>query len=182
MSDLPAEVQNWIGQVVVVDQAEIAVERALIENYCSAVEDGNPLYWNDDTANAMLEDNQGVVAPPGMLSVFNRPHPWNPERGDKPENRPLELHFKVKEALELPRGIVATQGYRFGVPIRIGDRIKAEQSLREVSEEKTNKLGTGRNWTIDVTYKNQNGEVAGVESVTFFGYGGGDGGNSGGNN
>jgi hypothetical protein len=35
---------------------------------------------------------------------------------------------------------------------------------------KTNKLGTGRNWTIDVTYKNQRDEVVGIESVSFFGY------------
>jgi len=167
MSELPAEIQEWVGKVVVVDEAEVAVERGLIENFCSAVEDGNVLYWDEDQAGELAG---GLVSPPGMLSAYNRPHPWNPERGDKPKNRPLELHFKVKEALQLPRGIVANQQYEFGVPIRPGDRLRAEQSLREVSEEKTNKLGTGRNWTIDVTYKNQNDEVVGVESVSFFGY------------
>ncbi len=158
MSDLPQQIQDWIGKVVVVDEAEVAVERALIENFCSAVEDGNPLYWEEG------------ISPPGMLSAYNRPHPWTPSRGDQPVNRPLELHFRVKDLLDLPRGIVAEQAYEFGVPLRVGDRVRAEQSLREVSELKTNKLGTGRNWTIDVTYKNQRGEIAGVESVSFFGY------------
>ena len=141
-----------------IDDAEVTIDHSQIENFCSAVQDGNLLYWNDG------------ISPPGMLSAYNRPHPWTASRGDKPKNRPLELHFRVKDLLELPRGIVAEQVYEFGVPLRIGDRVRAEQSLREVSNIKTNKLGTGRNWTIDVTYKNQRGEVAGVESISFFGY------------
>jgi uncharacterized protein len=158
VSGLPQQIKEWIGKVVVIDEAEVAVDQSQIENFCSAVEDGNPVYWNDG------------ISPPGMLSAYNRPHPWTPSRGDKPVNRPLELHFRVKDLLELPRGIVAEQVYEFGVPVHVGDRLHAEQSLREVSELKTNKLGTGRNWTIDVTYKNQHGEVVGVESVSFFGY------------
>lgn len=158
MSDLPQHIQDWIGKVVVVDDAEVAVEQALIENFCSAVEDGNPRYWQDG------------MSPPGMLSAYNRPHPWTPARGDKPVNRPLELHFRVKDLLQLPRGIVTELAFEFGVPVRVGDRLRAEQSLREVSELKTNKLGTGRNWTIDVTYKNQHGELAGIETLSFFGY------------
>ena len=39
-----------------------------------------------------------------------------------------------------------------------------------VSEEKTTKLGTGRFWVIDVEYRNQKGELVGVESYTGFGY------------
>ena len=105
-----------------------------------------------------------------MLSAYNRPHPWTPARGDKPNNRPLELHFRVKDLLQLPRGVVVELSFEFGVPVRVGDRLRAEQSLREVSDIKTNKLGTGRNWVIDVTYKNQRGEIAGVETLNFFGY------------
>jgi len=158
MSALPQQIQDWIGTVVVIDESEVAVDQSQIDNFCSAVEDGNSVYWNDG------------ISPPGMLSAYNRPHAWTPARGDNPVNRPLELHFRVKDLLALPRGIVAEQVYEFGVPLRVGDRVRAEQSLREVSEVKTNKLGTGRNWTIDVTYKNQRGETAGIESISFFGY------------
>lgn len=158
MPELPQQIRDWIGKVVVIDEAEVAVDQSQIENFCSAVEDGNPVYWEEG------------ISPPGMLSAYNRPHPWTPSCGDKPVNRPLELHFRVKDLLELPRGVVAEQVYEFGVPVRVGDRLRAEQSLREVSELKTNKLGTGRNWTIDVTYKNQRDEVVGIESVSFFGY------------
>jgi hypothetical protein len=39
-----------------------------------------------------------------------------------------------------------------------------------VSDEKTTKLGTGRFWVIDVEYRDQDGEIVGVESYTAFGY------------
>ena len=58
----------------------------------------------------------------------------------------------------------------FGVPVRIGDRLKTRQILRSVSDVKTTKLGSGRFWVIDVEYTNQNGEIVGVESYTGFGY------------
>jgi hypothetical protein len=157
-TELPQQIKDWIGKVAVIDDAEVAVDQSQIDNFCSAVEDGNQQYWNEG------------ISPPGMLSAYNRPHPWTPTRGDQPANRPLELHFRVKDILQLPRGIVAELAFEFGVPLHVGDRVRAEQSLRDVSELKTNKLGTGRNWTIDVTYKNQHGEVAGVETLSFFGY------------
>lgn len=165
MNELPQQIQNWLGQVVVVDESDVTVDRSEIENFCAAIQDGNLLYWNDNNG---IE--AGIVSPPGMLSAYNRPHTWTPARGDKPVNRPLELHFRVKELLDFPRAVVAEQTYEFGVPLRVGDRVRAEQSLCEVSDIKSNKLGTGRNWVIDVTYKNQHGEIAGVETVTFFGY------------
>jgi hypothetical protein len=39
-----------------------------------------------------------------------------------------------------------------------------------VSPEKQTKLGTGRFWVIDVEYRNQKGDLVGVESWTGFGY------------
>jgi acyl dehydratase len=42
--------------------------------------------------------------------------------------------------------------------------------LRSLSEPKTTKLGAGRFWVIDVPYRNQHGELVGVETFTGFGY------------
>ncbi len=169
MSDLPEQVKSWIGQTVVIDEAEVVVERGLIENFCSAVQDGNPLYWDKTIAQQLAG---GLISPPAMMSAYNRPHDWAPGREGKKINRPLELHFMVKDTLQLPRGIVSANEIEFREPVRPGDKLTAEQSLREVSEIKTNKLGTGRSWTIDVTYKRQDGEIVGIETTHFFGYGG----------
>ena len=48
--------------------------------------------------------------------------------------------------------------------------LRTRQILRSVSDEKTTKLGTGRFWVIDVEYRNQTGDLVGVESYTGFGY------------
>jgi hypothetical protein len=58
----------------------------------------------------------------------------------------------------------------FYEPVRPGDWITSGQILRSVSQEKTTRLGTGRFWVIDVEYRNQNGDLVGVESWTGFGY------------
>ena len=58
----------------------------------------------------------------------------------------------------------------FYEPVRPGDRITSGQILRSVSDEKTARVGTGRFWVIDVEYRNQRGELVGVETWTGFGY------------
>ena len=54
--------------------------------------------------------------------------------------------------------------------MRPGDRVRTVQRIRSISEETTKRLGTGRFWTIDVTYYNQRDEIAGIESYDMFGY------------
>ena len=44
------------------------------------------------------------------------------------------------------------------------------QSVRSIGPDKTIRLGTGRIWTIDVTYTAQDERVLGVESYDFFCY------------
>jgi acyl dehydratase len=83
---------------------------------------------------------------------------------------PLSLHFDLKKALDLPEGIVAFNEMTFGVPVRPGDRVRTTQRIREISALKTRKLGTGRSWSIDVTYMNQRDEVVGVETYEMFAY------------
>ncbi len=86
------------------------------------------------------------------------------------EGLALQVHFDMKEKLELPEAIISENTIVFHDPVRIGDVITSCQRLRSVSEPKTTKLGTGRFWVIDVEYRNQDGALAGVESYTAFGY------------
>ena len=84
--------------------------------------------------------------------------------------RPLELHFRLKDAFELPDGIVTANEIEFREPVRMGDVVSTRQTVREISDVKTNRLGTGRSWIIDVTYTNQRGEIVGIESYEMFSY------------
>ena len=164
-SDLPARISAVIDQPQYEEAAEFPVERGYIWTSCASVENGNPLYW-DDAVAAELTD--GPIAAPSMLSTWLRPHHWAPNR-DAPK-LPLQIHFDLKEAFDLPEAVMTDNTLIFHEPVRPGDRITSCQRLRSVSAEKDTKLGIGRFWVIDVEYHNQGGDLVGVESWTGFGY------------
>jgi len=165
MSELDPEVQAWIGEKRYPVESEFDVERGYIFSSCSSVENANPLYWDEKTANDVTD---GFIAPPTMISAWFRPHQWAPHR--EAQILPLQVHFDLKEKLELPEAVMTDNTIVFGVPVRVGDRLRTHQVLRSVSEPKTTRLGTGRFWEIDVIYENQHGENVGIESYTGFGY------------
>lgn len=164
-TDLPQVVLDWVEQTRHEETSEIPVEQGYIWTTCSSVENGNPLFWDADTA-AKITD--GPIAPPTMISVWFRPHHWAPNRGE--QKLPLQVHFDLKKELDLPEAIMTDNTIVFHEPVRLGDVITTCQRLRSVSEIKTTKLGTGRFWVIDVEYRNQDGELNAVESYTGFGY------------
>jgi acyl dehydratase len=154
-----------IGRTQYEETGEFPVERGYIWTTCSSVENGNPLFWDDEAASSITG---GPIAPPTMLSVWFRPHHWAP--GRETVAQPLQVHFDLKERFGLPEAVMSDNTITFHEPVRPGDRITSRQVLRSVSEEKTTRLGTGRFWVIDVEYRNQRDEVVGVESYTGFGY------------
>ncbi len=162
---LPNDVAATLGAVQYPTIAEFPVERGYVWTSASSVENANPLFWDDEVADALTG---GPVAMPTMLSVWFRPHHWAPGR-DAPA-LPLQVHFDLKERFELPEAVMTDNTIVFHEPVRPGDRLSTCQILRSVSEPKTTKLGTGRFWVIDVEYRNQRDELVGVESYTGFGY------------
>ena len=165
MTEIPQSVTDLIGKVQYEETGEFPVERGYIWTTCASVENGNPLFWDDDVAN---EVTGGVIAPPTMLSVWFRPHSWAPGRTE--QALPLQVHFDMKAEFDLPEAVMTDNTIVFYEPVRPGDVLHTRQILKSVSEPKTTKLGTGRFWVIDVEYLNQRDELVGVESYTGFGY------------
>ena len=163
--ELPEEVRSWIGQKRYPEEGGFPVEQGYVWTSCASVENGNPLYWDEDVAR---EITGGPIAPPSMISVWFRPHHWSPGRSEPAQ--PLQVHFDLKEKLGLPEAVMTDDTITFGVPVRPGDRLRTHQVLRSVSDPKATKLGTGRFWVIDVIYENQEGEHVGTETYTGFGY------------
>jgi acyl dehydratase len=158
-------VAAWFGETRYPETAEFPVERGYIWTSCASVENGNPLYWDDAVA---AELTGGPIAPPSTLSLWFRPHHWQP--GPVAAKLPLQVHFDLKDRLGLPEAIMSDSEVAFHAPVRPGDVISTSQVLRSLSEPKTTRLGTGRFWVIDVPYRNQDGELVGVETFTGFGY------------
>ena len=94
---IPAAVQDLIGKVQYEEEGEFPVERGYIYTSCASVENGNPLFWDDDVA---AEITNGPIAMPTMLSVWFRPHHWAPNRTK--QALPLQVHFDLKELFGLP--------------------------------------------------------------------------------
>lgn len=165
MSELPAIVRSWIGQKRHEEEGEIDVERGFVLTACASVENGNPLYWDEETARSITG---GWIAPPTMISVWCRPHFWSPYR--QGEGLALRTHFDLKEALDYPEAIMSADELIFYAPVRMGDRVRQYQVLRSVSEVKTTRLGTGRFWNIEVIYESREGELLAREEIAGFGY------------
>ena len=72
-----AEIEQSIGAVQYEETGEFPVERGYIWTTCASVENGNPLFWDDEVA---ADISGGPIAPPTMLSVWFRPHHWAPGR------------------------------------------------------------------------------------------------------
>jgi len=164
-AELPDDVRAAIGRVQYRQQSDFPVESGYVLTLCAAVENGNPLYWDREAANAVTG---GPTAPLSMLSVWFRPHFWAPGRSGSV--KPLQLHFDLKERLGYPTAIITGNELVFHEPVRLGDRLGAGQVLKSVSELKQTKLGTGRFWVIEMQYRNQRDELVGTDTYTCLGY------------
>ena len=164
-ADLLARALEMVGVEQYPEISEFPVERGYIWTSCASVENGNPLYWDDEVAEALTG---GPIAPPTMVSVWFRPHSWAPGRTEVA--LPLQVHFDLKALFGLPEAVMSDNSIEFHTPVRLGDVLRTHQVLRSISDDKTTKLGTGRFWVIDVVYVNQDGDLVAVESYTGFGY------------
>ena len=163
-NSLPTQIEDWIGKTVISVASPFDVQSVLWQNFCSAIEDSNPLYWDSSEASKYNDD---LIAHPALLPSWLHDFEWHPDRERK---MPMELHFLIKKVLDLPLGIVTEVEIEFYDPIIHGDRISSEQKLISVSDEVETKLGKGRYWNIEVAYKNGSKNLVGKQNIHFLGY------------
>ena len=163
-NDLPEEVNKLIGKNSFTDQSPIMIQKGLWQNFCSSIEDGNKIYWDERVAECHTED---LIAHPAMLPSWVHDFEWHPQRK---KVQPMELHFYLKNILNLPLGIVTEVDIEYYLPIKDGDAISANQTLLSVSELVKTKLGEGRYWVIEVKYFNQLEILVGKQNIHFLGY------------
>lgn len=180
MIDYPKTIEAWEGFEIEAP-SDLTVERGAIIHWLEAVRDGNPIYWNDEIAAKITG---GIIAPPPMALTFAMSYrwtPWNPEavwdvHGVEPAGTPaplrmpMEVHFACKDFSGLKEGIVGGIDAEYYEPLRLGDRLKVISRIVNIGAEKTNRLGTGRNWTVEVRYINQRDELVSIERYKFFCY------------
>ena len=168
---LPEEKKRRLVELTKESPAEAApleVNEYLIRHWCEMIEDGNPLYMDTDYARS--RGFRSVIAPPGaFMTAFSMQFRWPwPPGGREPAPH---IHYHIKEALDLPVGIIGSVELEFGVPLQVGDRISISQRLVSVSPWKKTRVGEGHFWTMDRFYRNQKGELVARERMGAFGYG-----------
>src|SRR4051812_6438854 len=130
-AELPDDVVALLDTVQYEETSGFPVERGYIWTSCASVENGNPLFWDDDVA---ADITGGPIAPPSMISTWFRPHAWVP--GQTEQKLPLQAHFDLKKRFDLPEAVMTDNTVVFHEPVRPGDVLSTHQVLRSVSPEK----------------------------------------------
>jgi len=149
------ELRTGVGTCGEPSAARHAVNEPMIAHWCDAMGESNPCYTDSGYAAASL--HEGIVAPPMMLDVWDRPGLGPATHRSSPRGRVLDL-------LE-SRGYVSIVAVNTELEIarylRPGDRLSNVETLEDVSPLKETALGSGHFVTTRHRYTTVEGEPVG---------------------
>ncbi len=140
------------------EQARDPVNEPMIRQWCDAMGDRNPVYWDADAAAKSAHGS--VVAPPTMLQawILSGFRMANAER--PPRDRQEELHALFQQ--HGYTGVVATNcEQEYARYLKPGERVSAEAVIESISEEKATALGTGYFIVTRTTFRSDAGDAVG---------------------
>jgi len=161
---LPEEVAKFIGTGSGVTVFE--VEKGAVKKFADAVDDPNPLYWDEEHAkNSRYES---IIAPPGFFG-------WPVKmakgstflRAEQPEGT-SEAMGNVGVALAKAGYLRSLDGgmeYEFFCPVRAGDTLAATTVIKDI-RERVGQTGNLAFMIRETTYFNQNGELVAKARAT----------------
>jgi uncharacterized protein len=164
------EVANKILELTIESEpliSPVKCEEYLIRHWCETVEDGNPLYLDEEYAKSM--GFRGPVAQPGMIiCTLYLPYrwPWPPPNYAEERN----IHEQLKALLGKPFGILANREVEFHEHVQIGDQLNTTDSLLAISPLKKTRLGLGHFWTAQRTFRNQELQLVARQITTYYGF------------
>jgi acyl dehydratase len=160
--DVYEKVLAMVGQEAGPFEAPDEVNKPMIRHWCEAMQDGNPLYSDEEYAKQSRHG--GVVAPPQMVQAFAMPPLWPRREVNDPQGNAVMMMIEAGFS-----GVVATTtSQEYFKPLRLGDRLSHTIKFVSISPEKATRLGTGHFLTSEYTYRNQNGEVVCVQPFTVL--------------
>ncbi len=148
---LPEEVTKLIGQAGSVKVLE--VEKGAIKKFADAIDDPNPLYWDEGYARNSRYGS--LIAPPGFLGC---PTKWT--RGSTFPVFPevlVELIAGLAKA-GYSQTIDGGIDYEFFCPVRAGDTLSASSVIKDITERE-DKAGKAVFIIAETTYTNQNNDL-----------------------
>lgn len=150
---------RMVGATTEPRTAGTVVSAARIQLFAALARDGNPAYW--DTESATREWG-GLLAPPALLMGWLIPPPWNPT------GEPKTAAIALRVPLPGSTFINAANEAEFLLPIVEGDRLTVVEEVVSVSPEKKTRLGTGHFVETLDTFSRQDGAVVARNRNTLF--------------
>lgn len=162
--ELYDKLQSMIGQVTGPYEANDEVNAPMIRHWCEAMQDGNPLYSDEEYAKNSKYG--GIIAPPQMAQAYTVPRLWPSYEGREPNT--LEILTELMDGSGFPYVVATTTSHEYHAPMKPGDKLSYTLEFSTASPQKTTGLGTGYFLTVVYTYKNQNDEVVCIQPFTIF--------------
>jgi acyl dehydratase len=153
------EGRSWIGRQTPVYSGDLRVELGTIHQYCSAIEDPNPSFWDEAFAERVWD---GIIAPSAMMMVWTMQLRWKP--GSVTPLPPLMGQVPVPG----DTAINVSSDTEYFVPVRPGDKITLTEELTGLSESQRTRVGVGNFVTTVSTYRNQHGVVVATQTNTLL--------------
>jgi hypothetical protein len=161
-TDLDADLAPHLGRLGPWRWSRTEINQAEIWNFCEAVEDANPVYWDEATARASRFGR--LIAPPQMLLTLMTPRPWAPDYVLEQER--AERGAQGEDPEDAVRAILAAHGYgtatavsrteEYLEPFGPGDgRIRQAVRVEKVSSLKQTAVGPGVFVTTTVDYRTE---------------------------
>ena len=142
---LPEEVTQFIGKSTGVRVFE--VEKGAIRRFADAVDDPNPLYWDEEYARNSRYGS--IITPPGFFG-------WPIKEGGAMKT--LDTFGGPLARAGFPRILDAGIEYEFFIPVRAGDILTAYTRVADITE-RAGRTGNMLIVTQESTYLNQNGDI-----------------------
>jgi len=154
-----ARLQAWVGRPYGAPRVgQDPVNVPMIRHWVEAMEDGNPVYLDEEAARATGRD--GVVAPASMMQAWTMRGYAASVRADPAG--PDELTELLAEGGYT--SVVATDSeFEFHRELVPGDRVSVEETVESISPEKRTALGAGRFVSTVRTYRDGAGEVVATQ-------------------
>ena len=140
-----------------------------IRRYALAIDDPNPIYYDEDTAKKGKYG--GLVAPPGYIC-------WATQNisNEKRVSELTEDGFTPRGFLAIPEipgvwtfgWVRGSEEYEFHRPLRVGDQVTVKYKITDISE-KVGKSGQLIFITTEHTYTNQSGNLLATHRITMIG-------------
>ena len=140
------QVHSLVGRSSAFNTARDAVNEAMIRHWCDIIDDTNPVYTDSEAAIRSVFG--GIVAPPAMLDVWDKPGLHMKRDPSNPQSAALNL----LDANGFTSTVAVNSELEIARYLRPGEWVHSTLTLADVSEEKQTALGTGHFVTSRLSY------------------------------